>query len=653
MAQAARRRSARPPERDDPPVASGSSLTVLTALRAYKAEAQKAREPRLKQTRRNWDVFLGQQDWSHKQAGQSRELLPKVAMAKEQIGAFIERGLTDFGDWFALELYHQRIMTNDQARKLLQYHLDHGATNGVTMDEDFPALVADAVTVALLGALAIFKVHGRTVTERVFRAERGYQYIPMPDGSVVPQITSELIRREVETWQLVIDLVPPEDYLPDPKGRGLYEMHEVERDLWEVQAMAEAGVYDPAVVRRIEEDYAREEERSYSTREQDRQDRLQANPGFRYRVVILEAWGTILDEKGRKAEQNIVAAMANNKYLIRPPEPNFYWHGERPFVSRPLVRVPFSVWHKALFDHAVDLNISLNELYNLMLDGAIASVWGTKQVRPEWLEDPRQISAGIPQGETLVVKDGAPTGAKVLEQLTTGQVPAEAMAMFQATQQELEVATQVNAVRLGQTPSRQTTATAVVEAQSQSNSFFDGMIRDVEKTITKALYLSWCNIMQFLQHADGQEVITAVGERAAVALASMSPAERYEAFAGCKIKVSGLSSIVSRVRDFQKMLALLNVSAQNPMMAMSFAQRFSPVKIWNYLFKALNIDPSTLEPDEQEQAQQPQMLALLQQQMLGARGGAGGQGEAAVPPEEGAAALPVERMPATGMGASS
>jgi hypothetical protein len=648
MAQASRRsRQARPPERDDPPVVQGASLTVMTALREYKAEAQKARVPRLRQNKRNWDAFMGMQDWSHKQKGQSKEFLPKIAMAAEQIGAFIERGLTDFGDWFSVDLNNEAIMGDAQARKLMQYQLDRSTSNGGSADEDFAALMADAVKVALLGSLMILKVFGRDTTKHTFAAERGYQLIPQPDGSAMPTITHNLVRKQINTWQLVIDLIPPEDYLPDPTGRGLYEMHEPERDLWEVQEMADAGVYDPEVVAQIEEDYHQLEEQYYSTQEQDREARQAVNPGFRKRVVLLEFWGTLLDTRGRVAEKNVVCTMANNKYLIRPPEPNPFWHGERPFVTRPLLRVPFSTWHKALFDHAVDLNLALNELYNLMLDGGVASVWGIKQLRPEYLEDPRQVKDGIPQGETLLVKDGTPVGAKVLEQVATGQVPPDAMALFQATDLEFQQATQANALFRGQAPPKDITATAVVEAQQQSNTFFDGMIKDTEKLITKVLSLSWDNMMQFLDNADAEEIVAAIGERAALALAQMSPAERYEQLAGCKFKVSGLSTVLARVRDFQKLMSLMQAVGQNPLLLQAFMQRFSPQKIVAYLFKSLNIDPTTIEQDEQEQAQAPQMMQQLMQLM-----GQGEKGAAPMPMPAQAPMgnLPVERMPATAGG---
>lgn len=650
MAQAQRRRprGAVPPEHDDPPVESGASLTVLNAMRQYRAEAHEAREPRLRQTKRNWAVFMGERDWSHKLKGQSREATPKIAIAKEQISTFIERGLTDFGDWFSGELTDESVMTNAQAEKLLQYQLDHGASNGVNIDEDFPALVADTVTTALLGSLAVLKVHGRTTTQKVFRAERGYQLVPQPDGSTITQITRELVRKDIDIWQAVIDLVPTEDYLPDPTGRGLYEMHEVERDLWEVVEMADAGIYDPAVIKLIEEDFARVQDLEYSTREQDREERSQDHPSFRYRVLILECWGSILNETGRMVEKNIMCAMANKKYLIRPPEANWFWHGERPFVTRPLLRVPFSVWHKALFDAAVDLNLTYDEIFSLIMDGGIASVWGNKVVYPEHLDDPRQINDGITQGMTLIAKDGTPPNAKVMEQIVTGRVPQDALAVLQITDQELQTATQVNAVRLGQAPGNDVTATAVVTAESSSNNFFDGMIRDAEKLIAKALHLTWCNTMQFLDNADGQEVVTAVGARTALALAQMSAPERYEAFAGCKFKVSGLSAVLARMREFQKQVTLLGVINQSPWLSAAFAQKYSAQKYIASLFKGLNIDPTSLEADAQEQAQQAQIMQMIQQQNAG--GEQGGQGGGAPIPQEAPGNLPIERMPAEGAG---
>src|SRR6185437_743271 len=125
--------------------------------------------------------------------------------------------------------------------------------------------------------------------------------------------------------------------------------------------------------------------------------------------------GTLIGPEGEVIAENVICTVANKKYLIRAPEPNPFWHGETPFITAPLIRVPFSVWHKALYDGPAQLNFAINELFNLMLDGGIASVWGIKQLRANFLADPKQASGGIQQGTTLVVNDSLPEGAKVLE----------------------------------------------------------------------------------------------------------------------------------------------------------------------------------------------------------------------------------------------
>jgi len=79
------------------------SLTVLDAVRGYFKEAEEARESRILKNRANHAAFMSDQDWSHKQDGQSTEFLPKSSVAVEQFTAFVKRALVQFGDWFSVE----------------------------------------------------------------------------------------------------------------------------------------------------------------------------------------------------------------------------------------------------------------------------------------------------------------------------------------------------------------------------------------------------------------------------------------------------------------------------------------------------------------------------------------------------------------------
>lgn len=680
-----------PPAGEIPPVVPALSEEEATHICQLVGEARRqaddVRKGRLSQNKVNQAAFMARQDWSYKQPGQSREFLPRVPLATEQISNYVKRSLTDFGDWFQVELPKEAQISADDARAWLRQELEmmHRVQQGRL---DFATTISDAVKTGLLQSLAILKVHGRMVTQRQWAVETlpgaspiqatpfpGDIYPPMgalpgmppavPPGPMNPVLQGsagggpgptlppgpglpgmppmggappmapppprqELRQRDVRQWHLLIDLIDPEDYYPDPTGSGMFEIQRAERDLADVKKMSEPGpngeppIYDPAVVAELEMGAAGRWDDA-----QRRQLRGEADPGelkWRPRVTLDEYWGSITDEDGNVVHENIVCVVANEKHLIRPPEPNPFWHGQSPFVVAPLMRVPFSVWHKALFDAAVGLNLSMNELYSLMLDGALASVWGTRTVRPGMLEDPRQISNGVPQGATLVVKDEAPAGVKVFEQVAQGTVPQESMALFQMSSQEFQGATLLSDVQRAQTPPPSTTATATSQVVAASATFFDGVVRDLEdKLIEPVLWKAWCCLLQNAEDVRASDVQAAMGPQQAVKLSRMSPAERYVTMAqGARFKVTGVSAVSARQQQFQKMMMLLQAVGSNPLMYQAFVGEYSMKKIINGLIRSLNIDPRTIELDEEEKMQQMIGSMMAQGQMGGAMGGPGG-----------------------------
>jgi len=316
--------------------------------------------------------------------------------------------------------------------------------------------------------------------------------------------------------------------------------------------------------------------------------------------------------------------MANDKYLIRKPTPNPFWHQESPFVAIPLIQVPFSVWHKALFDHAVQINFAQNELYNLIIDGGIGSVWGIRQLRMDDLEDPSQVSDGVPQGVTLQVKNSLPHGAKVLENVTESVVPRESMAVFEMLSREFAASSLSNELKMGSLPPKQVKATEVVELTQSQAVTMDGIVSDVEsQLIRKTLRKAWLVILQNMEDIASSEVISAIGMRNAFALSKMSPAERFATFSNCcSFKVHGLSQVLARTRDFQKTMALLQAVSQIPILMQAFFTRYSPQRVLSYLMKLLGVNPEQMRRDEEEIARMSEELQQLPmfQQMAGGQG---------------------------------
>ena len=543
---------------------------TIRIVNACLRESQEGKRRRLELNRINRDAYHNQQDWSHKIEGQSKEFLPKTAETVEQFAAFLKRGLTQFGDWFSVSSTSP--ISDESIRKLMRCFLENlpAEDNSTT---SFGEILSDAGKVGLLESIMVFKVHGGMYTKNFF----------VEEGDVIEQ----------DHWRLQIDLVSPESYDKDPTGRGLYEIHTVMRDLHHVRDMAERGIYNQTEVDKIKNDFeqAEEEKRKDPTTPDPTKDK----PSFRKSVQIREFWGTLLNFDGTVKRKNVLVTIANDKYVLREVEFPF-WHGESPFVTIPLMRVPFSIWHRALYDQVVPLNFALNEMFNLMLDGGLAAVWGIKQLRLDLLEDPRQVADGIPQGKTLAIREDVPEGMKVLEQVTEGTVPNDAMAMYTLLDREFNASALTNDIKMGLLPPKQVRATEVVEATQSQAVILDSIVGNIERRLEILLRKAWLTIAQNADDLMAAEVADSMTQPEMFLFASMSPRERFGMFAqGCTFKVHGLSATLAKARDFQRIMALLQVGQTSPLLAPAMMRRWSPDKLLTHLTKIMNLNPENLE----------------------------------------------------------
>ncbi len=594
------------------PLISDKDQLVLDVTAAYRSEAESARRDRLLRNRINWDVYYGRVDWSYKQEGQSAEHLPKMAMAAEQVRAFVKKALVAFGSWYQVKTPNGYMLQPEQVQALMKRFLDRIV---VARNEYQPieTVISNAVMQGFMESLIVLKVHGGMEGEKVFQVEPGDPIAGMPD---------KLIATDNKAWRLRIDVIPTEDYFPDPTGRNLYKLHEVERDYMDVYAMAEAGVYDMAVCKALDMDF--EKDAHNKRPERTRNQNPAPNPRNRRRVVITEGWGTILGPDGLPVYKDCVWAIANHKYVIRRPEPFPLWTGEDPFIDAPLLQNPHTVWSKALYDDVASLNIALDELYNLILDGGLAAVWGVRQVRPDWLVDERSISGGIPQTATLAVNDSCPADGKVVETVTTSQVPAESLAVLNLTNAELNSASLVNDLRVGTLPTKNVKATEAMLADQSSNALMDSLSGELERNIIAPLLRKcWFTIIQFADDIPADDVVETIGLNAAFQLAHMTPAKRFSALAKASFNVNGLSGTLTQAREFQKLMALLQAVAMNPILLESFVRNVSGDKALMTLLRMLNINPTDLELTPEEQAQVAQKIQNMSalQGMVGSKGG--------------------------------
>jgi hypothetical protein len=470
--------------------------------------------------------------------------------------------------------------------------------------ESFASLMGKSTLQGLFESLIVLKVHGYSTTDNTFQME---------PGNLLAGIAPRLTPTTQKSWKLRIDLIPTEDYLPDPTGRNLYEIHRVERDYVDVLEMAEAGIYDMKVVEQLDLDYSKEQKDARLARHRGQNETK--NAVKRRRVCLEEMWGTILDEEGIPIHKNVVMTVANDKYIIRQPTPNPFWHGESPIIAAPIIAIPHSVWGKAFYDHTSMLNIVINELVNLIIDGGISSVWGIREVRADMLEDPKQITNGLPQNATLVIKADAPIDAQAVKASVAGKVPPEAMAVLNLITREHDASAMTNDTRMGFLPQRQVKATEIQSADQSHSMLLDSFAGDLEKNVIEpTLRKSWLTILQHADDLDKEEVIDAIGVEAAFAMSRMGKAARFAMFAtGMNFRASGLSATLGKARDFQKLMALMQSVQSNPILTESFLRRFDGDVALDTLVRSLNINPESYEMDEAAKAEASERTARMGQ----------------------------------------
>lgn len=554
---------------------------VITTYRNYKREAEDGKRERMWQTERNFRFYHRKQDFAHKKAGQSREFLPKQAMAVEQITSFLHQGLIDFGDWFSVEPKpHNKepLLTGDQIRSLLLWqHKRMG----------FMAFVMDIIKSGLLGGLMISKTSDVKQEVPEFFAKKGKNKI-------------ELRRTKNRKSFVVTQLIRQQDYFPDPTGEGLYEIFRTEMDWWKFNKMAKDNpdMFDMGEVAKTRADNFVDHERQNDKEKET--DQTTSEPGYRRRVVIDEVWGTIISADGDVMDENMVCWVANEKFLVMPPRPNPFWHGKSPIITAGILRVPGSVWPKALMDAPTELNQAINELYNLMLDDGMMSVWGVRQIREHWIENVEDLNEGIGPLTTLKANAACPPGQKVLETVQTSEGNAEALSMLRETNGEFSLASLTNDLRLGNLPAQQVKATAIVEASQSINSVFTGVAKVIEdELIAPILTQQFAVMMQEFNDFDDKEIQSIIGEEKAKELKKMEAEERFErTIEGHDFKVFGMTQTLDKIKDFRKWTSLLQTIGASEQLTEAFEERFSQVKLLAEFMRGLDINIDRVKKDE-------------------------------------------------------
>lgn len=566
---------------------------ILRYTYMSRQEAWDAKRERMLINRKNYDYFNLKADFTHKKKGQSREFLPKQKLSVQQLASFISQAIMDSGEWYSvaeMEGVKNPVITAHEIKRLLQWGLSK---------QNFQSFIDDSLKCGVIGALMICKVGGEW--------KDAYSYSVENEIDSEGRVAKALYKDSKQVWEPRLSVWRQEDYFPDPHGGltgyALFDIYQAEIDLHVIKqkAIGDHPLYDKEATDKIVGGFEDLEQEARKARETGQ---LMTFHTARKRCRIWECYGDILNPStGDLMHKNMMWTVCNDRFLIQPPIPNPYWHGMIPAVKTPIIRVPHSTWHGAIADSLSDLNQAANELFNLILDSGLMSVWGIRQARPSWMADDTKYADGIEPGATIEVNEACPPGGKVLEPVQTSEMSPEAGAAYQVLSGEFQQAAMTNDLRMGTIPNRDVKATEVVEANQSINSMMGGIAKTIEEDyLLEILRKLWMTIAQHIKDIDRDELEAVLGKDRVMQILALGPEEIFSnTVKGIKFKVFGISEIISKMKDFRKMTALLQTIGSSETLMEEFIKKYNFGALLQKIMRSLDIDTEELEQPKEEQ----------------------------------------------------
>jgi hypothetical protein len=596
------------PNPDVEPVVDDDKLDkqlLATVLDGYRREAEEARRagpsPRDTTWQRNWDRYWGRYDHSRKADWQSKFVMPETPQFVDRWAAAMREALTQGGRWFrAVDETGESNEMTPHIERFMEVLL---ARVGRTPDghvADFSTVFEDQMKLGALMACCITVNYRETL-----------------DGG----------------WPAVESVDPREIYL-DATQRGLYRLRRYTVDKHRLLEMAQqadgAGepLYDIEAIQelqaQIEGDQKMEQERSGGHGREEQ-------ASGRTSITIDEWLCDILMPDGTVPAQNALVVVANDRHIIRGPEPNPFWHQRDWIVFTPMVTVPFSAYGRSYAEDWSDPADAFVELTNLILDGVFTSTMKAYVGQSDMLKDPSQIDGGVYPNVFFDLEEGV-APRDFMKEIDLGSLPAESITIWNSLKQEMREGAKLSEIALGQVPPKGAiTATEVNQVQESGSAMIRSMARTLESRLLEPVLT--LIFQTALQHMDFTEdrVVRELGEETAAMLQTRKEEFRDRLI---KFRVRALSSLVDRQIKLQGLLAMLQTFAQNEQLMENFLERHDVGRLADHLMEMFGVDNLDFKITEQErmirevmqaQQQQPEAGAPGQQngfaQMLGGGGG--------------------------------
>lgn len=556
---------------------AGPISPLITILEAYRIEAWQARisgrNPRDFKWRENLDLYWNRFDFSKKARWQSTAILPEVPQFVDRFAAAMTEALTAAqngnGEFYTIEDPADAEKDIAKALKaMMQVWLSETGQTPTGHPLPFIATFPDFMKLgAFMNAAAI-----------VIWKER-------PDG----------------TGFVSVEPLDPRALWVDHTGRGLYRIRRIEIDKSEMIRLARATNKKGKRIYNLQQI---ENLASYLRVEMQEEQRRLAGTGveqtsWRKPITLDEYLCTIVDTDGQVLATNALVVVANERFIIRGPEPNPFWHKKDWIVTTPFVTVPLAPYGKSFMENMGSMARLFNDLTNLIMDAVYTSALKAFAINPSLLEDPTQADEGLFPNVTYRLQDGADPKA-FMNEIELGTVPPDVFQVWQALKQELQTSASFNDITAGNmAPKGRTSASEIVTADTNSTALSRDIARTIEQRFLEPILdLVWKCGLQHMKKGD-QKLRLAVGNDAlyeAIWARRKELAGRPNMF-----RVRGISEMIMKQQKLKAMLQMLSVFAQNQQTAQAFWQKVDPGKFLDYCFalNEIDLDKLGLTPREQ------------------------------------------------------
>ena len=596
------------PEADDEFRIDLDDGELLQILRDYLNVGKTARETGLSardaQWDANWDGYWARYEAKDKADWQAQEVLPEVQNLVDRFAASMRGALFSRPDFYSIEDPLKR-------DSLVMQHL-----------KNFTDLILDSSSSNVTGQPTGFQTtFGNIAKSGALMAMCG-------------SCTWDPIERKVR-----IEAVDPREIYFDPTGRGLFRVRQWEDDwhvLDEMAAIEDSegeALYDLDAIAALQAGHDEEgrDDKARSTGT----DHVDETTG-RKPILFHEYLCDIINNQGELVAKNQLIVVANERVIIRGPEPNPYWHKRDWIVFAPAIGVPFSVYGRTFVEGFRQLVNTFIEMTNLILDASFTDSLNMFMIWPDALEDPDEAAEWHP-GKMFLADENWPPGQDFMKPVQSGRLGNNSMAVWQAMQAMVRDAASQNEMSLGQLPPKgDITAFEIGTVEQNRSELVRAIAADAESLVVGPLVeLAWMTGLQHFDPKKDKSLARQLGPDVTDMLVSQRETFRHRRF---RFRVYGITGAIRRSEKLQSLLGMLQIVAQNEQMMGAFLKRFSVDRLLEQVMELFGIDIPAIEKTEDEKQRDAQ-LAAAQAQAQAAPGGAGGR------PAPGGAAPPVPAPP--------